>query len=179
VDDLGGLQKTLSVENSFRRGTVTTQQSVLAAMEDLYRRLPRLLWNRSQWSSDSARSYPLAIRLTVRSAQYAPGSKRRAPSVTRSQQKPFRDGKLLLSGAMATENERSALLRDCLGPLLQSIIFSGTEFDITRINICLANFQDIPTVTTPVVGAKLTDHLFSRNVKPARKRQRSEADLTE
>jgi hypothetical protein len=178
LDDLGGLQKTLSVENSFRRGTVTTHKSVLAAMEDLYRRLPRLLWNRSQWSSDPARSYPLTIRLTVRSAQYAPGSKRRAPSVTRSQQKPFRDGKLLLSGAMATENERSALLRDCLEPMLQSIIFAGTEFDITRINICMANFQDIPTVT-PVAGAKLTDHSFSQKVRPATKRPRSEADLTE
>jgi hypothetical protein len=76
VDDEGGPPKTLSVENSFRRGTTTTMTigvgSTLPAqwhdklLGDLYRRLPRLFDDRTAWSTHPELAYPTTIRLTVR-----------------------------------------------------------------------------------------------------------------
>ena len=43
ADDDCTLQKSLSVENSLRQGTIRTKAQVLQVLEDLYRRLPLLL----------------------------------------------------------------------------------------------------------------------------------------
>jgi len=58
IDDNAGLPKTVSVENSFRRGTLKTADAVRSVMEDLYLRLPLLLRDRASWAKDPKKSYP-------------------------------------------------------------------------------------------------------------------------
>lgn len=140
VDDQGCLQKTLSVENSFRRGTIRTKESVINVMEDLYRRLPRLLKDRTAWSIDPSRAYPTTIRLTVRSV--VEGDVRRRPFETHSQQIAF-DGRPLVSETL-NEKDAAEFLRRFLAPLLKSLVLSSGDINVTKLNIGVTNFQDIP-----------------------------------
>jgi hypothetical protein len=142
VDDQGCGQKTLSVENSFRRGTIRTKENVLCAMEDLYRRLPRLLKDRAKWSSDPARAYPTTIRLTARFVmKLVEGDLRRRPFETRSHQMSF-DGRSLISDNLNGQ-DCALSLRRCVAPLLQALVLSSGDINITKLNIGLTNFQDI------------------------------------
>jgi hypothetical protein len=150
VDDLGGIPKTLSVEVSYRRGTVCTQERVLILVEDLYIRLPRLFKNRTEWSTDKQNAYPTTIRLTVRSvAQSASVSTSKRPFEARSQQSSF-DGRALLMNQSSVHQQRN-LLRSAISPLLNSLVFSSSSsggIDVTKINIALCNFQDVHTRST-------------------------------
>jgi hypothetical protein len=161
VDDEGGPPKTLSVENSFRRGTTTTNGYATPAqvhdelLRDLYRRLPRLFDDRTAWSTHPESAYPTTIRLTVRlvvaKTVVEPHNSQRScrTTTTKTMQQPF-NGQTFLKCASAPEREQ--LLRRAVTPLLHSLLFShreankktaSTNFDVTRINIALTNFQDV------------------------------------
>jgi DNA polymerase iota len=149
VDDQGGLQKTVSVENSFRRGTMLTMAAVTSAMEDLYERLPRLLDDRALWSTAPTKAYPTTIRLTVRSvvrgsllAQQQETHTKRRPFATHSKQMTI-DGRAIVE--LKDTVGRSHLLRQLFVPLLPALLQqTGSKIDVTRINIAVTNFQDLP-----------------------------------
>lgn len=150
VDD-DGLPQTVSCENSFRRGTLQTIPAIQQqAMPDLYRRLPRLVQERTTWSHQPDLAYPRTLRVTIRcalaasdhssSSSFQHGKQRR--SVTSSKQTPV-DGRRLIHASLA---EQSELLQQWVAPILLSLLSGfGTSLNVTRINIALANFQDSGT----------------------------------
>jgi hypothetical protein len=143
VDDDGTLQKSLSVENSLRRGTIRTKDQVLHVMEDLYRRLPLLLKDRKEWSEHPSLAYPTVIRVTARSSFDPIGKGRRDRSfITRSQQAKFEGGRAICNDGL-TASEAAAILRQHVAPLLQSLLFTSQTINVTRLNICVTSFQDI------------------------------------
>lgn len=182
VDDQGGLPKTVSVENSFKRGSVLTQERVCQAMEDLYTRLPRLLHERAGWSTSTSskstastslplslslkpppQDYPTTIRLTARvvvkdpSLQSSPtGSTRRRPFVTHSKQVAF-DGQAFMNES----SQPATFLRRCVKPLLRELVFKSTDMDVTRLNIALTNFRPSTLVfkskSSPLMAMPTTD----------------------
>jgi nucleotidyltransferase/DNA polymerase involved in DNA repair len=149
VDDNGGLSKTVSVENSFRRGTMLTQRAVDDAMEDLYERLPRLLKERALWSQASVKAYPTTIRLTVRSVIKAGSSMNQLASLQQTQRRPFVthskqmaiDGQALM--ALDDVNGKRNFLRRIVAPLMRTLLPSAEQINVTRINVATTNFQDI------------------------------------
>jgi len=167
VDDEGGLPKTVSVENSFRRGTVTTEKAVCDAMEDLYKRLPRLLRERATWSDAPGRAYPSTLRLTVRSVVRGEElhatlkRSRRRPFVTRSKQVPF-DGQEVLQG-----KAREDKLRRLVEPLLRSLVLSSNDINVTRLSIAVADFQDTSPARSKMQVARIPSesHTVSLDTK--------------
>jgi DNA polymerase iota len=158
VDDNGGLAKTVSVENSFRRGTILTQRAVDDAMEDLYERLPRLLKERALWSQVPAKAYPTTIRLTVRSVIKAGSNMtRRRPFVTHSKQMAV-DGQAFM--ALEDVNDKRNFLRRIVAPLMRTLLSSAEQINVTRINVATTNFQDLvaptPQVTVRQSNFRLT-----------------------
>jgi len=129
-------------------------------MEDLYQRLPRLLNNRTEWSTDKAKAFPTSIRLTVRLVDpERKGDNRRRPFSTKSKQTSF-DGKLLLSNAESAETQ-TTVLRKSIRPLLESLVSGSTSnnIDITRINVALTGFQDVVATGSPKDATKSSlDH---------------------
>jgi hypothetical protein len=146
VDDQGGLPKTVSVENSFRRGSVQTLQAVWSALEELLVRLPRLLRDRKSWSDCPDNAFPVTIRLTVRLVDSNLQDKKRTsrPFVTRSKQKPL-DGKDLF--ILTDLLKQADFLKQSISPLVSQLMVNagGTNFNVTRLNLAVTNFQDIPT----------------------------------
>jgi len=143
VDDEGGLPKTVSVENSFRRGTVCTLEAVNAALEDLYRRLPLLLQDRTSWATDPEKAYPTTIRLTIRMVdQQLALRKKRRPYVTKSKQASIDGKRSFLQESMI--ERQSQRIQQYVKPLLQQLL--PTVINVTRINIAVTNFQDVATV---------------------------------
>ena len=160
VDDQGEPPKTVSCENSFRRGTVITPDSVWQGLEDLYVRLPRLLKDRRGWSKHPSKAYPTTLRLTARVldrnlllGQQQSGSKKRwrRPFVTRSKQIPFTRGRELVEETDA--NRQTAIVKSTVKPLVQSLVLDAVkpgDLNLTRINIAVTNFQDVSvTVSDP------------------------------
>lgn len=139
-DDEGGVPKTVSVENSFRRGTLVTQQRLSEEMEQLYRRLPRLLLERQEWSISPRLAYPTKVRLTLRTVDEQLVLTRRRPFVTRSKQRLF-DGKAF--ARINDTNQRASFLRKALVPLLQAFGLKSDQINVTRVNIAVTDFQDI------------------------------------
>jgi impB/mucB/samB family C-terminal domain len=153
IDDGGTLQKSLSVENSLRSGTIRTKEQVMGVMEDLYRRLPLLLKDRMEWSDHPSLAYPTVIRITARSSIDKIGSGRKNRKfITRSTQCKF-DGKLLCNNLL-NANETTTLLRRSVTPLLRSLLFTSSDINVTRLNICVSNFQDIDVVASHVPVAQ-------------------------
>lgn len=141
IDDEGGLPKTVSVENSFRRGTVRSMDAVWKALDDLFVRLPQLLQDRSDSSEDPSKSFPTTLRLTARTVDYNLSHKRR-PYTTHSKQTKIR-GKALLEAKSVTE--QAALLKEWIKPLAQQLLLTPgrqEDIDVTRLNIAATNFQD-------------------------------------
>ena len=142
VDDNAGLPKSVSVENSFRRGTLRTEGAVKAAMEDLYRRLPLLLHDRASWANDPKKSYPHTIRLTLRlllwDPQMSSTTKRRSSRVT-SRQCRF-DGLRFLVQETDLGIQSESIKKHVL-PMLREMLLP--KIDVTRINISVTGFQDI------------------------------------
>ena len=145
VDDAGQAQKTLSVENSFRRNSVTSLDAVWRGLSDLFVRLPILLRDRASWSSDPDRAYPTTIRLTIRAVDNSLAHKhKRRPYRTRSKQATV-DGKYLLQ-----ERDSKALtnnLKRSISPLLANLLGhpKPNSLNVTRMNIALTNFRDVPS----------------------------------
>jgi hypothetical protein len=159
VDDQGGLPKTVSVENSFKRGTILTQRAVNDAMEDLYERLPRLLKERALWSQIPGKAYPTTIRVTVRSVEKTgsssssmrqlanPQKTRRRPFVTHSKQMTV-DGQTFMALEDDVNGKRD-FLRRMVAPLVRTLLPNADQINVTRINIATTNFQDLLLAPTP------------------------------
>lgn len=156
MDDEGGPQKTLSVENSFRRGTVCTEDQVHKHMADLYKRLPRLFEDRINWSTQKDVAYPKTIRLTVRVVDEHKKRRGHRPFVTKSRQQAF-DGRAFLKSTLDREKQ----LQEAVSPLLRSLLFSYTTMNLTRVNIALTNFQDI--VVSPASISKKKSKTCSKS----------------
>jgi hypothetical protein len=144
IDDDGGLCKTVSVEDSFRRGSVTTRECLWEKVDELFDRLPRLLDERRASSKDQwHNAYPTTIRLTIRVVDESLklSKTRRRPFITTSKQSPFQ-GKTLLS--MASTKQRNALLQTAVEPLLNQLLLDvGKSLDVTRVNLATTNFMDL------------------------------------
>jgi impB/mucB/samB family C-terminal domain len=145
-DDNGGLSKQVSVEDSFRRGTMTTKALVWKAMEELFVRLPKLLDERQLASPNPSQAFPHTIRLTVRvvDPRLVP---RRRPYTTTSKQCRFK-GKEFMKADEAT---RRRMLHVVMTPLLDTLVLQNPEYpeiNITRMNIATTNFQDLISVSS-------------------------------
>ncbi len=150
-DDGGTLQKSLSVENSMRQGTIRTKDQVLQVAEDLYRRLPLLLKDRCDFSDHPELAYPTVIRVTARTSLSTGNEPNRRPPprpcITRSQQSKFAGGRAMCRDGWSPL-EAAAVLRQYVTPLLQSLLFQSPTIHVTRLNICVTNFQDITVPAT-------------------------------
>lgn len=155
VDDHGFAQKTLSIENSFKRGSLTTRERLLQVMDELYDRFPRLLNDRTKWSSDPNNAYPTTVRLTVRFVLdgdprgLTAGSTR---TVLKSQQSRC-NGQALLD---SRSDAQVSLIRSMVHPLLKSLVLSLEKFNISRINVAFTNFCDVCVKTSATSSLSLT-----------------------
>ena len=148
-DDNGGLPKTVSVENSFRRGTVTTRDAVIHAMNDVCKRLPHLLKERSLISNNPLLAYPTTLRLTVRLVIFPNDSSKKPP---RSQRRPFEtfskqstfQGKKLMG---MDDSEKPEFLFKTMASILHVLVLEKPSFDVTRLNLAATNFCDIDAGT--------------------------------
>lgn len=141
-DDGGGLSKTVSVEDSFRRHSVMTTDSVFHAVQDLCWRLPRLLDDRRINSHSPDQAYPTTIRVTAGVVDGRLATTKRRPFVTKSKQCNFASvGKALM--ATSDEVERSEILHEASRPLINGLLCNGGEIDVVRLNIAVTGFQDL------------------------------------
>ena len=145
VDDEGGLPKVVSVENSFRRGTVCSMDSIQNALDDLYQRLPLLLNDRTSWSNLPDKAYPTTVRMTIRMVDHQKVVSRR-PFVTKSKQSPITKevGKKLIP-PQQDQSTQSLLMKQLFAPLLRELLLLTRcqGINVTRLNIAVTNFQDV------------------------------------
>lgn len=183
IDDDGSLSKTLSVENSFRRGSMTNQNDIVNSMEISYSRLSRLISQRilqckkkslvSSNSSSAATTttctkidYPKTMKITIRFVIYDISkeninTKDRLPTITRSQQISWDGQKLMNEIDMIKQIQ---YLRQGATPMIRSLILSSKNItkhlDITRINIALTNFvsETKPFISSNTSTKTVIDH---------------------
>ena len=160
MDDEGGLSKTVSVEDSFRRGTVKMVEGVWAALDMLCLRLPSLIRDRAAWSSNPKLAYPTNIRLTIRLVD-TKISHRRRPFATTSKQCKI-NGRLLLEAN--EDSKQSMLLKEWAAPLLKNLIVS-TGIDLTRMNLAVTNFVDLDTRQSPFTMAGTSSDSNKRKIQ--------------
>ena len=163
IDDGGGSARTVSVEDSYRRGSVVTIEAVEGRLELLYPRLSLLLDDRRRQSTSvsasvsldrSDASYPTTIRLTARLVD--PGliaekvnegdGRRRRPYRTTSRQCEFAAGKRLM--LTVDPKERSKILREAVLKLAGKVLpqedgARATSLDVTRLSIAVTNFSGL------------------------------------
>lgn len=139
-DDEGGAPKTVSVENSFRRGTLIREEALCAEMEELYLRLSRLIQERQEWSHSPNLAYPTKVRLTLRTVDEKLVTKKRRPFVTRSKQTSFNG---ITFGHIKDSDQKVTFLRATVLPLLQAFGLKSGPVDVTRLNIAVTAFQDL------------------------------------
>jgi impB/mucB/samB family C-terminal domain len=143
IDDEGGATKTVSVEDSARRGTVKSMDLVWKYLDSFFVRLPQLLSDRLTFSPNPKLAYPSTLRLTVRLLDPTLSHKRR-PYVTRSKQVRI-NGKLLLD-ALSDEKKQAAVLKEWVTPLVKNLLINHRDMvvlDVTRINLAVTNFADM------------------------------------
>ena len=142
LDDGGGLSKTVSVEDSFIRGSILRFASVEAKLQLLYARLLRLLAQRRDLAAKPHLSYPKAIRVSVRIVDRSLEKLGRRPFRTISKQSFF-NGKQLMEQKDVMKQE--SLLKVSALPLLTSLLKDGKilELNVTRLNIAVIAFADI------------------------------------
>lgn len=143
-DDGGALSKTISVENSFRRGTVTCTDKVVENIDTLIYRLLKLLRKRTISSHSPSKSFPRVIRLTARNV----------PFQNMSKQMKF-DGKTMLQ--MTKEGDQVVMIRKAVGSLLD--LFQGFKdgINVTRLNLAMTSFADL-------------DQMMSNESRPIKKK---------
>ena len=123
---------------------MTTREAVLKAAQDVCRRLPLLLAERTSISNNPRLSHPKTLRLTVRlvivdpSKMVKPG--RRRPFETFSKQTPF-SGKQLLD--MNETDKKANFLYRHMSPMLRALVLDKPSFDVTRLNLAATNFGDL------------------------------------
>lgn len=150
IDDQGNLSKTLSVENSFQRGTMKTMKEIFESMNSLYSRMTRLIVDRI--NSSGIYDYPKIIRLTIRFVIMNHNNnvtnnnnynKKSSSTVLRSQQIKI-DGKYLMNEC--NNKKQINYLQQWFTPLIHSLVSTTNrnnidkDINITRINIALTNF---------------------------------------
>ena len=139
-DDDGGLSKTVSVEDSYKRGSLGTIDGVQKALHVLYQRLPELLDDRQADSDRSDLAYPSTIRFSARFVDEMARHERH-PCITSSKQCKF-DGKFLMMSA--ERNDRVNILRRAVDPLMNQVLCDADgKLDVTKLNIAVTGFADI------------------------------------
>lgn len=141
-DDGGALTKTLSVENSFQRYTVTSMEKVQENVDILITRILRLLEKRTESSHSPKTSFPRVIRITARVVD--PSIKSRRPFRNMTKQMKL-DGKSLLQ--MKDKKEQASMLRKAVGPLLSILQNNKDGINVTKINLAFTSFADIDNLT--------------------------------
>lgn len=142
IDDGGDLSKTVSVEDSFIRGSVLSFASTVAKLQLLYGRLLRLLVQRRDIAAKPHLSYPKAMRVSVRIVDRSLEKLGRRPFRTISKQSYF-NGKQLMEQTDALEQESTLKTSALL--LLNSLLKGSSILDlnVTRLNIAVIAFADI------------------------------------
>jgi len=173
-DDGGGLPKTVSVENSFRRNTVKSKDAVWKALCDLVWRLPRLLDDRRNNSDSPERAYPTTIRLTAAVVDRRLVHTKKRPFVTRSKQCSFAAG----GKALMTETDdtkKSEIVQKAVTPLVNSLVLNDEDINVVRLNIAITGFQDlVVAVESPAAASPWAAFATkgATNERATRKRQR-------
>lgn len=179
-DDLGGLPKTVSVEDSFRRGTVTTRDAVMKAVKDVCSRLPALLHERYRISNNPLLAHPGTLRLTVRlmidpdtaSRKLQSTRSRRRPFETFSKQTPFPGKKLL---HMKESQKPDFIYQHMLG-MLRTLVLDKPSFDVTRLNLAVTNFGDLDAGSGTNHGSPSKQSLLSQTMKLTQTVSQSQAE---
>ena len=149
-DDQGGLTKTVSVEDSYKRGSLRTMDGVQKALNVLYHRLPALLDDRRADSDRSDLAFPHTIRFSARVVDETMEHKRR-PFVTSSKQCKF-DGKSLMM--LREMKGRVDILRKAVDPLMKQILRDDETLDVTKLNIAVTGFADVSASATVGAGGQ-------------------------
>ena len=111
IDDNGGMTKTVSVEDSYKRGTIKTTQQIYSKLEELCIRLPHLLNDGKLDSNQSDLAYLSTIRITIRMKDVSnPNVK--YPFVKKSKQCHFIHGKTLLCSN--NEKTKASIVRNAI-----------------------------------------------------------------
>ncbi len=148
VDDDGGLTKTVSVEDSFIRGSVITIDSVREKLSLLYGRLLRLLDQRRNISGNPNLSYPRSMRISIRFVDKELQNKGRKPFRTISKQSNF-NGNLLLEEDIDDETKKEHIIHSAASSLLDQLLLKldpVAGINVTRLNLAVISFADISIV---------------------------------
>ncbi|GFH58278.1 DNA polymerase iota [Chaetoceros tenuissimus] len=137
-DDDGGINKTVSVEDSFIRSSLTSMEGVKEKLGVLFERILRLLDKRKIISQYPQDAYPRVLRLTARIVDRSITSRR--PFRNISKQIPF-DGKLMMN--MTSDDERTDMLRRRTFTLLPMIRIATEGLNVTRLNLATSSFKDV------------------------------------
>lgn len=143
TDDGGSLTKTVSVEDSFIRGSVISMNTVRQKLDLLYGRLLRLLKQRKESSPDPKQSYPRAIRVSVRMLDKRLENSGRRPFRTISKQNAFNGKRLMEENHI---KEQISILHTSALPILESLFnqhFDDIDVNVTRLNLAAISFADI------------------------------------
>ena len=138
IDDGGGLTKTVSVEDSFIRGSLTSMEKIKINLDVLLVRILRLLDKRKEASPSPQNAFPRAIRLTARIVDHSVESRRPFRNV--SKQSTFH-GKVMME--MQDNDERIAMLRRNTVPLLHMLTDLTVGLNVTRLNLATVSFADV------------------------------------
>jgi DNA polymerase iota len=148
-DDDGALSKTVSVEDSYKRGSLITMDGIQKALCVLYQRLPALLDDRRLDSDRPDLAYPSTIRFSARVVDEVVEHKRRQ-FVTSSKQCKFDGRSLMLSG----ETNRVDILRSVVDPLMKELLHDNGNLDVTKLNIAVTGFADTCTFVGGISGTE-------------------------
>jgi hypothetical protein len=138
-DDNGGLTKTVSVEETFIRGSLISLEGVKRNLEILYTRLLRLLDLRRDASPMRMYAYPSSLRLSVRIVDKSKCTGKR-PFRIISKQVDF-DGKELM--CMKDNSDRVGILKRAVSKVLHIVSDLQIELDVTKLNVAALCFADI------------------------------------
>ena len=164
LDDDGGCEsKTVSVEDSFVRGSILDDIVAKDKLDSLCGRLVHLLKERKINASDPELAYPETLRLTIRFVDRSV-EKGRRPFRTISKQITISYGKKLVGDdSSCGDNDISArnILSQVLNPMLDILLHkSKQDINLTRMNIAATNFVDITSRETSN-GANSKQHKVS------------------
>jgi len=138
IDDGGGINKQVSVEDSFIRGSLTSMDGVIQNLNLLFVRILRLLDKRKKSSQKPHEAYPRVLRLTARIVDRSVTSRR--PFRNISKQAAI-NGNLLME--MQDREERIDFLKKHTIPLLNILQNVTDGLNVTRLNLASASFADI------------------------------------
>jgi hypothetical protein len=138
-DDDGGLTKTVSVEETFIRGSLLSLEEVKRNLDILYTRILRLLDLRRDASPMRMYAYPTSLRLSVRIVDKSMCAGTR-PFRVISKQVDF-DGKELM--CTKEYSDRLEILNRSISKVFHILSDLRIELDVTKLNIAALNFADI------------------------------------